>query len=317
MTIKLGVVMDSIQHIKIAKDTTFAMLLEAQRRSWTLFYMERKDLLLEDGVAFGSMRNIKVYDDKSHWYELSNQQLINPLHDLDVILMRKDPPVDQEYLYATQLLELAEMAGVLVVNKPQSLRDFNEKLFASWFPQCCPATLVTSDPVKIKQFLQDEQDIICKPLDRMGGQLVFRIKKNDPNVNVIIETLTNYGSNYLIAQRYISEITQGDKRIILIEGDPVPYALARIPAVGETRANLASGGQGQGVALTERDYWICEQIAPMLRERGILMAGIDVIGDYLTEINITSPTCVRELEAEYDLNICEQLFDCILDKLQG
>lgn len=310
MQVRLGVIMDPIQTIHIKKDSTFAMLLAAQQRGWSIAYMELKDLFLQSNVPWARMRNLTVRDKTAEYFQLGeekNQQLDS----LNIILMRKDPPVDMEYIYATQILELAERLGVLIVNKPQSLRDFNEKLFVSWFPQCCPPTLVSSDKQKVKDFLQQQEDIICKPLDLMGGQLVFRLQKADPNINVIIEALTNNGRNYLLAQRYLPEVKQGDKRVLLINGEPIPYALARVPQAGETRANLAVGGQGKGVALTERDKWICQQVGPVLREKGIFFAGIDIIGDYLTEINITSPTCIRELDAIYGLDISADLLDSI------
>jgi glutathione synthase len=231
--------------------------------------------------------------------------------------MRKDPPFDMEYIYATYLLERAEAAGVLVVNKPQALRDANEKIFATWFPECTPPTLVTRRADDILTFLKEHADIILKPLDGMGGASVFRLRDDDPNINVITETLTGHDSRFVMAQRFIREIQEGDKRILMIDGEPIPYALARIPAPGETRANLAAGGQGVGVALNEHDRWICQQVGPVLRDKGLLFAGLDVIGDYLTEINVTSPTCVRELDALYDLNISATLLDCIEARLSS
>lgn len=311
--LKLGVVMDPIHSIRIKVDTTFAMLLEAKRRGWPISYMEPCDLFLRDGVAWARTRSLDVFDEANHWYELGEEQ-IQPLHELDVILMRKDPPVDMQYIYVTQMLELAERAGTLVVNKPLSLRDCNEKLFISWFPQCCPPTIVTCDARQVYDFLQQHNDIICKPLSGMGGRSIFRIRKNDPNLNVIIEALTKEGREHMLAQLYIPEIKQGDKRIILINGKPIPYALARIPAAGETRANLHVGGRGAGIKLSERDEWICEQIGVTLRLKGLLFVGIDVIGDYLTEINVTSPTCVRELDAQFAINISSELMDCIVSK---
>lgn len=314
MKLKLGVVMDPIQSIQIEVDTTFAMLLEAKRQGWPISYMEPHNLFLCDGVAWARTRVLDIIDDASHWYELGKEK-IQELHQLDVILMRKDPPVDMEYIYTTQMLELAERKGTLVVNKPLSLRDCNEKLFISWFPQCCPPTIVTCEAKQVRDFLHEYRDIICKPLSGMGGRSIFRVQKKDPNLNVIIEALTHDGKEYMLAQRYIPEIKQGDKRIILIDGVPIPYALARIPAPGETRANIHVGGRGIGVKLTKRDYWICEQIGPVLREKGLLFVGIDVIGDYLTEINVTSPTCVRQLDEQFGINICSGLMDCIVAKL--
>lgn len=315
MTIKLGVVMDPISAINPKKDSTLVMLLEAQRRHWQIHYMEPNDLFLKDGNVFGRMRTLRVHDDLSHWHDFMDEQTL-PLGQLDVVLMRKDPPVGMEYIYLTYLLELAEQTGTFVVNKAQSLRDVNEKMFISWFPQCCPPTLVTSDHARIKDFLGEYGDIICKPLAEMGGASVFRIKQDDPNLNVILETLTHHGKQKIMSQRFIPEVFQGDKRILLVNGKPFPHALARIPAPGETRANLATGGTGVGMNLTPRDHWICEQVGPTLKAKGLLFVGLDVIGDYLTEINVTSPTCIRELDKIYKANICESLFDAIEQKIK-
>ena len=316
MSIKLGVIMDPIGSINYKKDSTLAMLLAAQKRGWTLLYMEPTDLYLAEGEAHGLMRSLQVQADAAHWYTVGDTKPV-PLSDLDVILMRKDPPFDMDYIYATYLLELAEHAGVLVVNKPQSLRDANEKLYTAWFPQCAPPTLVTCRADLIRAFLAEHGDIILKPLDSMGGTSVFRLQQDDLNTGVIIETLTRLGQRQIMAQRFIPEIRDGDKRILLIDGEPVPYALARLPAKGETRANLAVGGHGVGVALSKRDYWICEQVAPVLKQKGLLFVGLDVIGDYLTEINVTSPTCIRELDEQYKLDIGGQLMDSIEAKLTG
>ncbi len=311
---RLGVVMDPIGSINIKKDSTFAMLLEAQARGWELHYMELGDLFLRDGVAFARRRSLKVFEDSSRWFEFG-PETTSVLSELDVILMRKDPPFDMEYVYATYLLERAEAAGVLVVNKPRSLRDANEKLFTAWFPQCTPPTLVARRAALIRDFLAEHQDIILKPLDGMGGASVFRLRREDPNVNVVLETLTHKETRYAMAQRFIPEITQGDKRILMIDGEPIPFALARIPAAGETRGNLAAGGTGVGAPLSERDRWICREVGPVLRERGLLFVGLDVIGDYLTEINVTSPTCIRELDKLYGLHISAQLLDVIANRL--
>jgi len=310
MTIKLGVVMDPIGTINPKKDSTLAMLLAAQSRGWALSYMELGDLSLRDGKASAWMRELSVQDDLSDWYRFDAHKL-QPLADLDVILMRKDPPVDSEYLYATQILDLAEAEGVLVANKPQSLRDANEKLYTAWFPRCTPPTLVTRSAAEIRDFLTEHQDIILKPLHGMGGHSIFRLHGSDHNINVVIETLTQTGSRYVMAQRYLPEIRDGDKRILMIGGEPVPYALARVPAPGETRGNLAVGGSGVGVPLSERDRWICAQVGPALRSKGLLFVGLDVIGDYLTEINVTSPTCIRELDSLYGLDIAGQFMDCL------
>ncbi|MCL5669413.1 MAG: glutathione synthase, partial [Gammaproteobacteria bacterium] len=260
------------------------------------------------------MRALRVEDNARHWFD-SGAETSQPLAALDVILMRKDPPFDMEYVYTTYLLERAEAEGVLVVNKPRALRDCNEKLFTAWFPQCTPPTLVTRDAQQLRGFLQEHGDIILKPLGAMGGSSVFRVRRDDPNINVIIETMTGEARRFVMAQRYIPEISEGDKRILLINGEPVPYALARIAAPGETRANLAAGGKGVGVPLSARDRWICQQAGPALREKGLLFAGLDVIGDYLTEINVTSPTCARELDALYGLNIAAQFLDVVEKKV--
>ncbi len=310
----LGVVMDPIGSIKYHKDSTLAMLLAAQARGWQLRYLEMQDLHLRDGVAYGNARPLQVFADQRRWFELGDE-LEMPLGELDVLLMRKDPPFDMEYIYATYLLEQAEATGCLVVNKAQSLRDANEKLFTAWFPQCTPPTLVTSDKQRIRRFLAEQGEIIVKPLGGMGGASVFHIRDGDLNTNVIIETLTDNGARYAMAQRFLPEIAQGDKRILLIDGEPVPYALARIPTQGELRGNLAAGGSGVGVPLTERDRWICAQVAPILRAKGLLFVGLDVIGDHLTEINVTSPTCIRELDKQFGLDIAGQLMDAIADRL--
>ncbi|MEO6697411.1 MAG: glutathione synthase [Gammaproteobacteria bacterium] len=310
MTLRLGVVMDPIASINIKKDSSFAMLLEAQRRGWPIAYMEQGDLFLRDGKTYARMRSLRVEDNPKHWFELGGETT-EPLTALDVILMRKDPPFDMEYIYTTYLLERAEVEGVLVVNKPQALRDCNEKLFTAWFPQCIPPTLVTRRKMQLRDFLNEHADIILKPLGGMGGASVFRLRAGDPNIAVVIETMTQHEQLFIMAQKFIAEINEGDKRILLVNGEPIPYALARIPAEGETRGNLAAGGRGVGVPLSPRDRWICEQVGPTLRDKGLLFVGLDVIGDYLTEINVTSPTCVRELDALYGLNISALLLDAI------
>jgi glutathione synthase len=315
MTLKLGVVMDPISTITIKKDTTFAMLLAAQARGWELHYFEQANLYARGDEAFGRSRRLSVRDDKNSWFAFHDQRDL-PLMELDVILMRKDPPFDMEYIYTTYLLELAERAGVLIVNKPRSLRDANEKFFALHFPQCGPPTVVARETARLKTFLEEQADIVVKPLDGMGGASVFRLQQGDPNLNVILETLTAHGRRLTMAQCYVPEIAAGDKRILLIDGEPVPYALARIPQAGETRANLAAGGRGEGVPLSDRDRWICGQVAPRLREMGLLFVGLDVIGDYLTEINVTSPTCVRELDAQFGLDISGDLMAAIEKRLR-
>jgi glutathione synthase len=307
---KLGVVMDPIGSIHFKKDSTLAMLLAAQRRGWALHYMEMQDLFLRDGEAHARMRALTVFDDPGRWFELGAAEEA-PLAGLDVILMRKDPPVDVEYLYATYLLEQAEACGALVVNRPRALRDANEKLYAAWFPHCTPPMLVTRESARIREFLREQGEIVVKPLGAMGGHSVFRLRGDDPNVNVVLENMTALGTRYTMAQRYLPEIADGDKRILLVDGEPVAYALARIPAEGDSRGNLAAGGRGVGVPLSARDRWICAQVAPRLREEGLVFVGLDVIGDYLTEINVTSPTCIRELDRLYGLDIAARLLDAV------
>ncbi|MEO1888778.1 MAG: glutathione synthase [Cycloclasticus sp.] len=311
---RLGVVMDPIGSINIKKDTTFAMLLEAQSRGWELFYMEQQDLYLFNGTAKVTYRPLTVQRDENSWFELGDI-IDDVMSEMDAILMRVDPPFNMNFIYTTYVLEQAEADGVLVVNKPQSLRDANEKLFTAWFPECCSPTLVTSQTQRIKDFLIEHEDVIVKPLDGMGGASIFRLKKADHNLGVVLETMTNHGKELTMVQRYLPEIKQGDKRILIINGKPVPYGLARIPAKGETRGNLAAGGTGEGRELTDRDYWLCEQIGPTLVEKGLMFVGLDVIGDYVTEINVTSPTCVQELDNLYGLNISGLLMDSIEEKL--
>ena len=315
MSLKIGVVMDPIGNINFKKDSTLAMLLEAQSRGWTLFYMEQADLYMAHDVARAQMKPLKVFNDANNWYQLDSAE-DRTLDSLDAILMRKDPPFNMDYIYSTYILEKAEEKGTLIINKPQSLRDANEKLFTNNFPQCMPPTLVSSQAENIKTFYQEHKDIILKPLDGMGGASVFRIKPGDSNLGVIIETLTKHGTTLAMVQRFIPEIKQGDKRILLINGEPIPYALARIPAKGETRANLAAGGQGVGIELTDRDRWICEQVAPLLKAKGLIFVGIDVIGDYLTEVNVTSPTCIRELDKQFNINISAVLMDWIMNQIK-
>ena len=302
--------MDPIGGINVKKDSTLAMLLAAQKRQWNIYYMEMNDLYVEANISMARTRRLSVADDDKGWYQFQEEE-VKALADLDVILMRKDPPFDMEYIYATYILELAMQQGALVINRPGSLRDANEKMFITHFPQCIAPTLVTREAWRIRQFAKEHGEIILKPLDGMGGSSIFRIKDGDPNTNVAIETLTMLGTRFIMIQKYISEISAGDKRILLINGEPVDYALARVPLAGETRGNLAAGGTGKGVQLSERDRWICEQVAPVLREKGLMFVGLDVIGDYLTEINVTSPTCIRELEKIYDIDIAGLLMDCI------
>ncbi|MFT5930222.1 MAG: glutathione synthase [Oceanospirillaceae bacterium] len=310
MTIRLGIVMDPIHHINYKKDSSLGMLWAAQDLGWQLFYMEPQHLYAEQGVAMGLMAQLKVMRDPKHFYELDEQQAL-PLGDLDVILMRKDPPFDTQFLHTTYLLSQAEDAGALIINKPQSLRDCNEKLFATKFPACCPQVLVASDAKVLKAFHTLHEDVIFKPLDGMGGASIFRARKDEPNLNVILETLTEFGQTQIMAQRYLPEIKDGDKRILMINGYPVDHVLARIPSSGETRGNLAAGGSGVARPLTDRDRWICEQIGPTLRAKEIHFAGIDVIGDSLTEINVTSPTCIREIDDQTGSHIAVDLMQHI------
>ena len=310
MTINLGIVMDPIGDININKDSSFAMLLAAQKKTWNLYYIEMPDLYLEQGQAKARVRKLSVVNNKAKWFEFLSDELIN-LSELDVVLMRTDPPVDAEFIYATHILERAEKDGVLVVNRPQSLRDCNEKLYATAFPQCCPEVLVARDQQRLKAFCHQYEDVIFKPLDGMGGASIFRVKKGDSNLSVILETLTNHGTKQIMAQRYLPEIKKGDKRILIIDGEAIPYGLARIPSQGELRGNLAAGGRGEAQPLTDRDYWIVDQIKDDLRARGLLFVGIDVIGDYLTEINVTSPTCIQEIDKAYDTDIAGRLMSVI------
>ncbi|MBS97999.1 MAG: glutathione synthase [Oceanospirillaceae bacterium] len=314
MTIKVGIVMDPIESITYKKDTSLALLWAAQRKGWELHYMEQRHLFMRDGQVQARMAPLQVAMDPDNWFQ-RGEYATRPLNELDVVLMRKDPPFNNEFIYSTHLLALAEQEGVLIVNRTQSLRDFNEKLFATHFPQCCPPVLVTRDAQLLRDFHAEHKDVILKPLDGMGGSSIFRVQESGMNLGVIIETLTEHGSQTIMAQRYIPEITDGDKRILMIDGEPVPYALARIPSAGETRGNLAAGGRGEGRPLTDRDRWICEQVGPTLREKGLLFVGLDVIGDYLTEINVTSPTCVRELDTQFDLDIGMMLMESIEQKL--
>ncbi len=314
--LKTGVVMDPISGIKSYKDSTFAMLLEAQRRGHELWYMEPGDLTVSGGVASGHMRRLSVRDDTDDWFTLDQAGHLE-LGGLDFLLMRKDPPFDMDYVYTTYILDLAEKAGVTVVNRPQALRDANEKCFITQFPQCCVPALITRSSAEIKGFVHAHGLSVVKPLDGMGGASIFQVRTDDPNLNVILETITAGDRDLVMVQQYIPEITQGDKRILVVNGEPVPYALARIPGEGDFRGNLAKGGTGVGVALTDRDRWIVGEVAPELVRRGILFAGLDVIGEWLTEINVTSPTCIRELDEQYGLNIARELFDALERSRQG
>ncbi len=306
----LGVVMDPIESINIKKDSTFAMMLEAQRRGWGVFYILQQDLFADDGVTHARMCPVQVQDNPQQWFTLG-EAVTRPLHELDCVLMRKDPPFNMEYIYSTYLLELAQRKGLLVLNRPESVRAANEKLFTAWFPEFCPPTRVTRDMTRIREFLAEQGHIVVKPLDGMGGSMIFQVRQDDPNRSVILETITDYGRRTVMAQRFLPEFKQGDKRILVIDGVPFPHGLARIPAEGESRGNLAAGAKGVGSDLTAREFEICAAIGPVLKELGLLFVGLDVIGDYVTEINVTSPTCIRELDTIYGANIAALLFAAI------
>ena len=321
MTLSVAVLMDPIGAIKIAKDSTFAMLLEAQRRGHTLHYFEQGDLALRNGEPWARIAPLSVREDPQGWYTLGPAQW-RDLRELDVVLMRKDPPVDAQFIYDSMVLEAAQRGGVAVINDPRALRDCNEKLFALEFPQCIAPTLVARDASELRRFTKEHGEVVLKPLDGMGGRGIFRVRAGDSNLNSMLETLIGGGAHgegrqLTIAQKYLPEISAGDKRILVVDGEPVPYALARIPQGDEFRGNLAAGGRGEGVPLSDRDRWIVDQVAPELRRRGLLFVGLDVIGDSLTEINVTSPTCVRELDAQFGLNIAGQLFDVIEQRVIG
>ena len=307
-------VMDPIESITPYKDSSLAMLLEAQRRGAEIHYFQQDDLKLLDGKAIGRSQRLNVRDDNDDWYEFGAVDSID-LGDLDAILMRKDPPFDMEYVYTTYILDRAEAAGALVVNRPQALRDMNEKAYTAWFPECTPLTLITRSMDEMRSFLADNDRIVVKPLDGMGGKSIFVVQRGDNNANVIFETLTDFGQHYAMAQVYIPEISLGDKRILLINGEAVPFALARVPPADDNRGNLVVGAKGVGQELSDIDRSICERVGPALKEHGVIFAGIDVIGDYMTEVNVTSPTGIRELDTQFDLNIAGELFDAIESEL--
>jgi glutathione synthase len=304
------VLMDPIAAIHVEKDSTLALLLEAQRRGHELLYMTQADLALRDAVPYARLAVLRVRDDPDNWFSLDAPHW-RDLRDVDIVLARKDPPFDAQFLYDTMVLQLAQAAGVRVINDPRGLRDANEKLFSLHFPQCIPPTIIARDAGEIRRFVAEQGDVVLKPLDGMGGRSIFRSGRGDPNLNVIIETLTGEGRDFAVAQRYIPEIRDGDKRILMIDGEPVPYCLARMPQGDDFRGNLARGGKGVGRPLSDHDRWIAAQVGPELRKRGMRFVGLDVIGDYLTEVNVTSPTCIRELDAQFDLNIAGMLFDAI------
>ena len=310
MALRIGVLMDPIATINTKKDTTLGLLRAASAAGHQLTYLEQADLTVRNGETMASLRSLTVYDDDTAWYAMGERYDAS-LSTLDVVLMRKDPPFDMEFFYTTQLLEDAERRGTLIVNRCASLRDCNEKLFATQFPECCPPLLVSRDPTALKAFHAKHGDVIFKPLDGMGGQSIFRVKENDPNLNVILETLTDNGGVTIMAQQYLPAIKDGDKRVLMINGEAVPFCLARLPMAGENRGNLAAGGSGIVQPLSDRDRWIAEQVGPTLREKGLLFVGLDIIGDYLTEINVTSPTCMREIDRAKNTQIAEQLIACI------
>ena len=314
-SLRIAVVMDPIEDIKPVKDTSLAMMLAAQRRGWSIACLALGDLWLRDGVAFGRARPVAVRDDPSDWYTLG-EPATSQLGAFDAILMRKDPPFDTEYVYATYILERAELQGALVVNRPQGLRDMNEKVYTAWFPECCAPTLITRDMGDMHAFLREHGRIVCKPLHGMGGRSIFVLELGDKNANVVFETLTDYGCRYAIVQRYIPDIvTSGDARVILVDGEPVPYALARIPSDADNRGNLAAGAKGVGRPLDDRDRWLAARIGPALRERGMLFVGLDVIGGFVTEINVTSPTGARELDRQFGIDVTGLLMDAIARRL--
>jgi len=312
---RLAVLMDPIGSINPAKDSTLAMMLAAQERGAELSYFEQRDLWVRDGQAMARLRPVTVRDDLRDWYSLG-EAVVTRLADVDAVLMRKDPPFDTEYVYTTYLLERAEVDGTLVVNRPQGLRDMNEKVYTAWFPECCAPTLITRDMRDMAAFMAEHGRVVCKPLYGMGGKSIFVLDAGDKNANVVFEVLTEHGQRYAIVQRYIPDIVQtGDARILLIDGEPVEYALARIPPAGDNRGNLAAGARGIGRPLDERDRWLCSRIGPVMRERGMMFVGLDVIGGFVTEINVTSPTGIRELQKQFKIDIAGQLVDAVLRRL--
>jgi len=311
--ITLAVLMDDIASINPKKDSSLAMMLEAKRRNWDIYTFDSSDMFHLKGEVFAKARKTLVADSQSNWHECEEAEILQ-LKEIDVVFMRKDPPFDMDYIYATYLLEQLEASGVIVVNKPSSLRDANEKLFALNFPELIPKTLVSSNNEKLAAFINDNVDVVVKPLDGMGGTNIFKLKKGDDNKEVLLK-LTNNSQRYIMAQEFLPEIKHGDKRILLINGKPVDYALARIPAEGNFKGNLAAGAIGVGQPLSERDRFLCKQIAPTLIEKELIFVGLDVIGDYITEINVTSPTCIRELDSQFGLNISAELLDVVEEKL--
>ena len=313
----LGVVMDPIGSIKPYKDTTLALMLAAQKRGWSLRYLEQGDLYVRDGQAFGRVRAVEVHDDKKHWYDFTGESQVTPLGNLDVILMRKDPPFDLDYIMSTYILDRAAVQGSLVLNRPQSLRDCNEKLYTAWFPELSPPTLFARDAATLRAFHAEHGDVIFKPVDGMGGSGIFRVGRDGLNLGAVIEELTDRGRRMIVAQKYLPAIVDGDKRILMVDGEPVPYCLARVPMAGETRGNLAAGGSGRPQPLSDADRRIAAQVGPELKRRGLMFVGLDVIGEHLTEINVTSPTCAREIDAAYGTDIGGMLMDAIDRRLSN
>jgi len=310
----LAVLMDDIASINQKKDSSFAMMLEAQSRDWKIYTFDSVDMFHLKGQIFANVRKTFVIDSENDWFSCEKQELIS-LSNVDVIFMRKDPPFNMDYIYATYLLEQAEISGVMVVNKPSSLRDANEKLFALNFSDYIPKTLVSSNIEQLITYINDIKEVVVKPLDGMGGKDIYKLKTGDENINEVLLEITNQGQRYIMAQEFLPEIVHGDKRILLINGIPIDYALARLPAEGSFKGNLAAGAKGVGQPLTERDRYLCEKIAPMLIEKELIFVGLDVIGDYITEINVTSPTGIRELDKQFDLNISAKLLDVIEKRL--
>ncbi|RUO20399.1 glutathione synthase [Aliidiomarina iranensis] len=312
---RVAIVMDPIESVKTYKDTSFRLALEAQARGYEVLYLQLADMFIEQGTAMARVQPLKVTDQAKDFYQLGEATVV-PMGDIDIILMRKDPPFDIEFVYATHILELAQRDGALVANRPQSLRDCGEKLYTAWFPELIPATLVTRSAEQIRAFHKKHKDVILKPLDGMGGASIFRVDETGSNLGVIIETLTEHGTRFAMAQEYLPAIKDGDKRILIINGEAVPYSLARVPSAGETRGNLAAGGTGRPQPLSENDLALAKAVGPALKEKGLYLVGLDVIGDRITEINVTSPTCMREIENAYDINIAGQFFDALIADLQ-
>ena len=307
---KLGVVMDPIESINFKKDSTLAMMIEAQSKGHEIFYITPNALFIDSGIAFASSAKIEVKDNPSDWFSLEEEKIIK-LSELNSILMRQDPPFNSDYIYNTYVLEMASREGVNIFNNPRSLRDCNEKVYASEFPQCCTKHLVTSNNFLLSQFVEEYKDTVIKPLDGMGGASIFRLKKNEPNLNVILETITHHFTQKVMIQEYIPQISEGDKRILVINGEPMGAAIARIPAEGELRGNLAAGASAVAKSLSERDMWICNEVGPSLVKKGLLLVGLDIIGDYLTEINVTSPTCFKEYKELCDIDVAKTFIDSV------